>query len=77
MCRCQIMKRHLPLFVSACIAITLILFFLDWQTQNNPAMASYAWYQDLPFIALITVVLTTFFYSFFLLANSFVMRIVK
>ena len=71
------MKTHLPLVISACIAITLTGFFIEWENQNDLADVDYLWYNDLPGILVIAAVVTVFVYGFYLLANRLIARFFK
>jgi len=63
------MKRHLPLIISACIATTLTTFFLEWESQHEPLPAAYNDANDLPATIMMALIITSFCYGFFIIAN--------
>jgi hypothetical protein len=69
------MKTRLPLVISACIAITLTLIFLQQEYKNDPGVSP--WHSDLPISFIVAAVFTSFFYGIFCLADRIVMRLMK
>jgi len=62
------MKRHLPLLVSACIAVTFAALFLEWDHMHNP-VGRYNGAANTPAVIMIVVTATGLLYGFFLIAR--------